>query len=151
MPKVKVFNNQDYKDSDYRSLLFQALEQKCNKLIFEGASIKSANIRIYDIKISNEDFETFKKSEKANRLLFLNYEKVKKEKIDKYDLLKKKLDYCLFDVKSYKKLIENIDEFTYCGATNELQVFEKRYLKSNGYSKALYRARLQEFSKIDCK
>lgn len=151
MPKIKVFNNQDYKDSDYKEILISQIEKKCNTINVNGATVKSANIRIYDIKISNEDFELFKKSDKANRLLFLRYEKSKKEKVDKYNLLKKKLDYCLFDVKSYKKLIENIDEFTYCGATNELQVFEKRYLKSNGYTKSLYRARFQEFIKIDCK
>lgn len=151
MPKIKVFNKDDFKDSDYKEVLISQIEKKCKGTNVNGAIIRSANIRIYDITISNEDFELFKKSDKANRLLFLRYEKSKKEKIDKYNLLKKKLDYCLFDVKSYKKLIDNIDEFTYCGATNELQVFEKRYLKSNGYTKSLYRARLQDFMKIDCK
>ena len=33
---------------------------------------------------------------------------------------------------------------------NSLKVLEKRYLKGKGYTKALYRARSQEFNKVKC-
>lgn len=150
MPKKQEFNIKNYNDRDFRNLLSSELEAKAKKVTISGAKIKSQNFRIWDIEISNEDLEKFKNSKKASDLLLAKYKIDYNEKKIRYDRLKARCDFCLHDVKPYQKLIKNIEEFTYCGATTELEAFAKRYIYSNGYTKALYRARSQEFSKIKC-
>lgn len=149
MPKIQEFNIGMYSNSDIVGVIEKEMMSNIKNMKYHGATITISS-RWNQVKISNEDLEIFKKSPLAERLLYDKYKVDKKEKIDKYVKLKAKCDYCLYDVKSYLKLIENIDEFSYCGATTELQVFEKRYIKSNGYTRAIYRARAQEFSKIKC-
>lgn len=150
MINPKEFNMEEINDNQFREVLMNELEAKMKRTTYHGASKKTVTIRMWDIDISDEDFKKFKESDKAYELLHAKYNKKKKETVNKFKKLKEKCDYCLHDVKPYKKLIENIDEFTYCSATTELEMFEKRYMKSNGYTKAVYRARLQAFNKIEC-
>lgn len=150
MPKIQEFSLENYHANDYKILLASELENKAKKVSFMGAVMKNPRVQSWSIVISDEDMDTFKASKKAKDLLLLKYKKDKKEKTYTYNKLKAKCDFCLHDVKSYQILVQNIEEFTYCGATSELEVFEKRYMKSKGYTKALYRARSQEFNKIKC-
>jgi len=137
-------------DNKFKSILINEIENKMKKCSVSGATPKRSNCRIWDINISDEDFEQFKKSDKAYNLLLKDYKKQFKDKVTKYKDLKAKLDFCLSDVKPYLKLIDNIDKFTYCGAITELEAFNKRYLNTRAVSKAVYRARLQQFNKMEC-
>jgi len=149
MPKIKEFDLSSYTDSQYRSILIEGLQKKLKTLSVHGAKAKDGS-RIWGIEISDEDFAAFKNSDKAKSLLRKEYEQKVAEAKESYAKLKKKLDFCLKDVKSYTKLCEVLDDFTYCGAIEELQTFEKRYLQGNSPSKAVYRARLKDYYKIDC-
>lgn len=147
MPKIEPFNIDNYNDNSYKAIMLKELEKKIKKVSFHGMT---ATVRLWGSNISNEDLEKFKNSPESIKLLEKHYKEELEQKKKKYNQLKEKCDFCLHDVKPYKKLLENIDSFTYCGATTELEAFEKRYIKSKGYTKAKFRARAQEFSKIKC-
>jgi len=57
---------ENYNDIDFKNLLISGLETKSNKVAFFGASIKSGNCKIWNIEISDEDFEIFKKIKKKH-------------------------------------------------------------------------------------
>lgn len=150
MPKIQEFNIKNYGEYEIKELLKNELVEKANKINFHGATMKFESRWNSNLSISKEDIEKFKTSSICLKLLKKKYEEDKQNKIEIYEELRTKLDYCLFDVKPYLKLCEAIDEFTYCGATNELDIFKNRYLKGKGYTRAKYRARREEFSKIKC-
>lgn len=153
-PIKKDFNFKEYGRGDAHKILKKMLIEKMALVNIYGSKIDEKNLenslRYCSITISEEDMESFMHSEKFKKECENLYKESFKLKKEKYEKLKEKLDYCLHDVKPYRKLIENIGEFTYCGAISELEDLEKRYLKSKGYTKAVYRGRLQQFSKVDC-
>ena len=148
MPKVQEFSLDLFSEDDVRKVLEKELKQKLLKVSHKGMSV--AALRWIDTIVSEEDLAAFMESKECESALQKQYKADIAEKKAKYDSLRKKLDYCLHDVKSYNALVKVIDEFTYCGAISELQVLETRYLRGNGYTKAKYRARAQEFNKIQC-
>lgn len=140
--KIDIFNVED--------ALKELIKEKMKGVSVYGAKAIDPYLSVGKIDISEEYLSSFKKSNVFKKICKSKYEKSIADKKARYSTLRLKLDFCLNDVKSYQKLLINIDEFSYCGAITELEAFEKRYLKSNGYTKALYRARAQEFSKIKC-
>lgn len=145
--KVNSFNIDDF---NVIGVIKDELKNKMKDVSFYGVKAKDPYISVSNIHISDEDIVGFKNSNVFEKICKEIYRKSIADKKAKYLKLKSKLDFCLNDVKPYQKLITNIEEFSYCGAISELEAFEKRYLKSSGYTKSLYRARLQEFSKIKC-
>jgi len=61
-----------------------------------------------------------------------------------------KCDAVLYDVRSYPKFREALDEMDYCKAETEMDDLLKRYIKGSAPSKAVYRARVAKFSKMVC-
>ena len=152
MPKVTPFNIED----GYRYILQKILEEQVKE--------KSKKINIYGVKITSyptysntgfkqltqEEYEDLIKNEDVLKLLEKHQEQQKKEKIKKYEEVRVKGDFVLFDYKPFVNLIKVIDEFSYCGATSEIENMIKSQTKGTSYLKAIYRARLQEFNKIKC-
>lgn len=149
MPKIQEFNIEDYNQYHYSELIIKELNKKMNEVEFMGAR-PSRGVSTWGHTLSESEVLEFSKTKVAKDLLKQYYEQEKQAKIEKYEKLKAKLDYCLRDVKPYQKLIANIEEFTYCGATTELEKMNDKYLKGYASSKSVYRARQQEFSKIKC-
>ena len=152
MPKVTPFNIKD----GYRYILQKILEDQVKE--------KSKKINIYGVKITSyptysntsfnqltqEEYEDLIKNEDVLKLLEKHQEQQKKEKIKKYEEIRAKGDFILFDYKPFVNLIKVIDEFSYCGATTEIENMIKTQTKGKSYLKAVYRARFQEFNKIKC-
>ena len=152
MPKVTPFKIED----GYRYVLQKILEEKIKE--------KSKKINIYGVEITSystysntsfkqltqEEYEELIKNEYVLKLLEKHHEQQKKEKIKKYEEIRTKGDFVLFDYKPFVNLIKVIDEFSYCGATSEIENMIKTQTKGTSYLKAVYRARLQEFNKIKC-
>ena len=152
MPKVTPFNIED----GYRYILQKILEEQVKE--------KSKKINIYGVEITSystysntsfkqltqEEYEELIKKEDVLKLLEKHHEQQKKEKIKKYKEIRAKGDFILFDYKPFINLIKVIDEFSYCGATAEIENMIKAKTKGTSYLKAVYRARLQEFNKIKC-
>jgi len=157
MPKIKEFNIENYSKYDINEFVKKNLKEKAEKLAKEVSffgikftgSISTCNY--YACVISDEEIELLKIDIKFIKKLKEHHEKEKNKKVEKFNKLKLKTDYCLSDVKPYQKLLKILDEVTYCIAIDELEKIEKTYLKSNSSSKALYRSRASEYNKIECK
>ena len=101
-------------------------------------------------KLSNEEYQELIKKDSIIDLLKQHYETQKAEKIKKYEALRARGDAILYDFKPYINIIKAIDEFSYCGASSEIEALLKKQTKGASYTKAVYRARSQEFNKIKC-
>ncbi len=97
----------------------------------------------YDIDTDNLSAKTIKQ---CNRLFTIRMEAKNKVVVD----LLAKCDAVLFDVKSYPKFKEALFEMDLCKAETEMDDLLKRYIRGTAPSKAIYRARLQKFYKIQC-
>lgn len=152
MPKSQQFNIEDgYKDI-LNKIIKKQVQDECMKINIHGVcitSFASYDNASYKVLTDGEYQELIKKDEIID-LLKQHYETQKAEKIKKYESLRARGDVILYDFKPYINLIKAIDEFSYCGASNEIESLLKKQTKGSSYTKAVYRARSQEYSKIKC-
>ena len=152
MPKAQPFNIEDgYKDILHK-ILKEQVQDECMKINIHGVGITSFSSydnASYKVLTDGEYQELIKKDSIID-LLKQHYETEKVEKIKKYEALRARGDAILYDFKPYINLIKAIDEFSYCGASNEIGVLLIKQTKGTSYTKAVYRARSQEFNKIKC-
>lgn len=152
MPKTQQFNIEDgYKDV-LQNILKKQVQEECMKINILGVHI--ASFASYDNTsykhLSKEEYQELIKKDEIIDLLKQHYETQKAEKIKKYEALRARGDAILYDFKPYINLIKAIDEFSYCGASSEIEALLKKQTKGTSYTKAVYRARSQEFNKIKC-
>ena len=152
MPKAQPFNIEDgYKDI-LNKIIKKKVQEECMKIDILGVHITS--FAIYDNtnykQLSSEEYNELIKKDSIIDLLKQHYETQKAEKIKKYEALRARGDAILYDFKPYINLIKAIDEFSYCGASSEIETMIKKQTKGTSYTKAVYRARSQEFNKIKC-
>ena len=152
MPKAQPFNIEDgYKDI-LQNILKKQVQEECMKINILGVYITS--FATYDNtsykQLSSEEYNELIKKDSIIDLLKQHYETQKAEKIKKYEALRARGDAILYDFKPYINLIKAIDEFSYCGASSEIEIMIKKQTKGTSYTKAVYRARSQEFNKIKC-
>ena len=152
MPKAQPFNIEDgYKDV-LNKIIKKQVHEECMKINIHGVCISS--FASYDNTsykaLSEEKYQELIKKDEIIDLLKQHYEIQKEEKIKRYESLRARGDAILYDFKPYINLIKAIDEFSYCGASNEIEALLKKQTKGSSYTKAIYRARSQEFSKIKC-
>ena len=152
MPKVQQF---DIKDG-YKSILQKILEEEVKKEalkinIFEiGISSFSNYDNVNYKQLTDEQYNELITKDSIINLLKKHYEDQKEKKIKEYESLRARGDAILYDFKPYVNLIKAIDEFSYCGASSEIKKILDKQTKGSSYTKAVYRARSQEFSKIKC-
>ena len=152
MPKAQPFNIEDgYKDI-LQNILKTQVQEECMKINILGVHITSFSIydNISYKQLSSEEYNELIKKDSIIDLLKQHYETEKAEKIKKYEALRARGDAILYDFKPYINLIKAIDEFSYCGASSEIGALLIKQTKSTSYTKAVYRARSQEFNKIKC-
>ena len=101
-------------------------------------------------QLSSEEYNELIKKDSIIDLLKQHYETEKAEKIKKYEALRARGDAILYDFKPYINLIKAIDEFSYCGASLEIGALLIEQTRGTSHTKAVYRARSQEFNKIKC-
>ena len=152
MPKTQPFNIEDgYKDV-LQNILKKQVQEECIKINILGVHITS--FASYDNthykQLSSEEYNELIKKDSIIDLLKQHYETQKAEKIKKYEALRARGDAILYDFKPYIYLIKAIDEFSYCGASSEIKKILDKQTKGTSYTKAVYRARSQEFNKIRC-
>ena len=152
MPKAQPFNIEDgYKDI-LQNILKKQVQEECMKINILGVCITS--FAIYDNtnykQLSSEEYNELIKKDSIIDLLKQHYETQKAEKIRIYESLRARGDAILYDFKPYINLIKAIDEFSYCGASSEIETMINKQTKGTSYAKAVYRARRQEFNKIKC-
>ena len=152
MPKAQPFNIEDgYKDI-LQNILKKQLQEECMKINILGVRITS--FATYDNtsykQLSSEEYNELIKKDEIIDLLKQHYETEKVEKIKKYEALRARGDAILYDFKPYIDIIKAIDEFSYCGASSEIEALLIKQTKGTSYTKAVYRARSQEFNKIKC-
>ena len=152
MPKAQPFNIEDgYKDI-LQNILKKQVQEECMKINILGVCITS--FATYDNanykQLSSEEYNELIKKDSIIDLLKQHYETEKAEKIKKYEAFRARGDAILYDFKPYINLIKAIDEFSYCGASSEIEALLKKQTKGTSYTKAVYRARSQEFNKIKC-
>ena len=152
MPKAQPFNIEDgYKDI-LNEIIKKQVQDECMKINILGVHITS--FAAYDNtsykQLSSEEYNELIKKDEIIDLLKQHYETQKAEKIKKYEALRARGDAILYDFKPYINLIKAIDEFSYCGASSEIETMIKKQTKGTSYTKAVYRARSQEFNKIKC-
>ena len=152
MPKSQQFNIEDgYKDILNR-IIKKQVQDECMKINIHGVCITSfptydnANYKA----LTEDEYQELIKKDEIIDLLKQNYETQKAEKIRIYEALRARGDAILYDFKPYINLIKAIDEFSYCGASNEIEALLRKQTKGTSYTKAVYRARSQEYSKIKC-
>ena len=152
MPKAQPFNIEDGYRSILQNILKKKVQEECMKINILGVCITS--FATYDNtnykQLSSEEYNELIKKDSIIDLLKQHYETEKAEKIKKYEALRARGDAILYDFKPYINLIKAIDEFSYCGASNEIETLLKKQTKGTSYTKAVYRARSQEYSKIKC-
>lgn len=152
MPKAQPFNIEDGYRYVLQNILEKQVQEECMKINILGVHI--ASFASYDNtsyrELTEEEYQELIKKDEIIDLLKQNYEEQKEEKIKKYEALRAKSDFILYDYKPYITLIKTIDEFSYCGASSEIETMLKRQTKGTSYTKAVYRARAQEFNKIKC-
>ena len=152
MPKAQQFNIEDgYKDI-LNKIIKKQVQEECLKINIHGVCISSfANYDNANYKqLSEEEYQKLIKKDEIIDLLRQHYEAQKAEKIKLYEALRARGDAILYDFKPYINLIKAIDEFSYCGASSEIGVLLIKQTKGASYTKAVYRARSQEFNKIKC-
>ena len=152
MPKAQPFNIEDgYKDI-LQNILKKQVQEECIKINIHGVGITSFSNydNIIYKQLSEENYQELIKKDSIIDLLKQHYETEKAEKIKKYEALRARGDAILYDFKPYINLIKAIDEFSYCGASSEIEALLKKQTKGTSYTKAVYRARSQEFNKIKC-
>ena len=152
MPKAQQFNIEDgYKDI-LQNILKKQVQEECMKINILGVHITSfANYDYTSYKeLSSEEYNELIKKDSIIDLLKQHYETQKAEKIKKYEALRARGDAILYDFKPYINLIKAIDEFSYCGASSEIETMINKQTKGTSHTKAVYRARSQEFNKIKC-
>ena len=152
MPKAQPFNIKDgYKDI-LNKIIKKQIQEECMKININGVYITS--FASYDNtnykQLSEEEYQELIKKDEIIDLLKQHYETQKAEKIRVYEALRARGDAILYDFKPYINVIKAIDEFSYCGASNEIEALLKKQTKGSSYTKAVYRARSQEFNKIKC-
>lgn len=152
MPKAQPFSMEDgYKDI-LNKIIKKQVQDECMKINIHGVHITS--FATYDNasykQLSSEEYNELIKKDSIIDLLKQHYETQKAEKIKKYEALRARGDAILYDFKPYINIIKAIDEFSYCGASSEIETMIKKQTKGTSYTKAVYRARLQEFNKIKC-
>ena len=152
MPKAQPFNIEDGYRDILNNILKKQVQEECMKINILGVHITS--FAIYDNtnykQLSSEEYNELIKKDSIIDLLKQHYETQKAEKIKKYEALRARGDAILYDFKPYINLIKAIDEFSYCGASSEIETMIKKQTKGTSYTKAVYRARSQEFNKIKC-
>ena len=121
--------------------------RKLSKILMEVK--KKVKVGVSTLELDEFAQELIKKDSIID-LLKQNYETEKVEKIKKYEALRARGDAILYDFKPYIYLIKAIDEFSYCGASSEIKKILDKQTKGTSYTKAVYRARSQEFNKIKC-
>ena len=152
MPKAQPFNIEDgYKDI-LNKIIKKQVQDECMKINIHGVCISSfANYDNANYKVlSDEEYQELIKKDEIIDLLKQHYETNKEEKIIRYESLRARGDAILYDFKPYINLIKAIDEFSYCGASSEIEAILKKQTKGTSCTKAVYRARSQEYSKIKC-
>ena len=152
MPKAQQFNIEDgYKDI-LNKIIKKQVQEECMKINIHGVCI--ASFPTYDNanykKLTEEEYKELIKKDEIIDLLKQHYETQKAEKIKEYESLRARGDVILYDFKPYIYLIKAIDEFSYCGASSEIKKILDKQTKGTSYTKAVYRARSQEYSKIKC-
>ena len=152
MPKAQPFNIEDgYKDI-LNKIIKKQVQDECMKINIHGVCITSfptydnANYK----KLTEEEYQELIKKDEIIDLLKQHYETKKAEKIRVYEALRARGDAILYDFKPYINVIKAIDEFSYCGASSEIEALLKKQTKGTSYTKAVYRARSQEYNKIKC-
>ena len=152
MPKTQPFNIEDGHRDILQNILKKQVQEECMKINIHGVHITSfANYDNTNYKqLSEEEYQELIKKDEIIDLLKQHYETQKAEKIRVYEALRARGDAILYDFKPYINVIKAIDEFSYCGASNEIEALLKKQTKGSSYTKAVYRARSQEFNKIKC-
>ena len=152
MPKAQPFKIEDGHRDILNKILKKQVQDECMKINILGVHITSfANYDNTSYKqLSEEEYPELIKKDEIIDLLKQHYETQKAEKIKKYEALRARGDAILYDFKPYINLIKAIDEFSYCGASSEIEALLKKQTKGTSYTKAVYRARSQEFNKIKC-
>ena len=152
MPKAQPFNIEDGYRDILNNILKKQVQEECMKINILGVHITS--FAFYDNtsykQLSSEEYNELIKKDSIINLLKQHYETQKAEKIKKYEALRARGDAILYDFKPYINLIKAIDEFSYCGASSEIEALLRKQTKGTSYTKAVYRARSQEFNKIKC-
>ena len=152
MPKAQPFNIEDGYRDILNKIIIKQVQEECMKINIHGVCI--ASFPTYDNasykKLTEEEYKELIKKDEIIDLLKQHYESQKEEKIRNYEALRARGDAILYDFKPYIKLIEAIDAFSYCGASSEISTLLKKQTKGTSYTKAVYRARSQEYSKIKC-
>ena len=152
MPKAQPFTIKDGYKEILNKIIKKQVQDECMKINIHGVCITS--FPTYDNvnykALTEEEYQELIKKDEVIDLLKQQYEAQKAEKIRLYTDLRARGDAILYDFKPYIKLIKAIDEFSYCGASNEIQSLLKKQTKGTSYTKAVYRARSQEFNKIKC-
>lgn len=142
MPKAQPFNIEDGYEDILNKILKKQVQDECMKINIHGVcitSFASYDNASYKVLTDGEYQELIKKDEIID-LLKQHYETQKAEKIKKYESLRARGDVILYDFKPYINLIKAIDEFSYCGASNEIESLLKKQTKGSSYTKAVYRA-----------
>ena len=152
MPKAQPFNIEDGYKNILNKIIKKQVQDECMKINIHGVCISSfsrfdsTNYKV----LSEEEYNELIKKDEIIDLLKQDYETQKAEKIRIYEALRARGDAILYDFKPYINVIKAIDEFSYCGASNEIEALLKKQTKGSSYTKAVYRARSQEYSKIKC-
>lgn len=152
MPKAQPFNIEDGYIDILNKIIKKQVQDECMKINIHGvcitsfASYDNANYKT----LTKEEYQELIKKDEIIDLLKQNYETQKSEKIRVYEALRARGDSILYDFKPYIYLIKAIDEFSYCGASSEIKKILDKQTKGTSYTKAVYRARSQEFNKIKC-
>ena len=152
MPKAQPFNIEDGYKNVLNKIIKEQVQDECMKINIHGVCISSfsrfdsTNYKV----LSEEEYQELIKKDEIIDLLKQHYETQKAEKIRVYEALRARGDAILYDFKPYINVIKAIDEFSYCGASNEIEALLKKQTKGSSYTKAVYRARSQEFNKIKC-
>ena len=152
MPKAQPFNIEDGYKNILNKIIKKQVQDECMKINIHGVCISSfsrfdsTNYKV----LSEEEYNVLIKKDEIIDLLKQHYETQKAEKIRIYEDLRARGDAILYDFKPYINLIKEIDEFSYCGASSEIEIIINKQTKGTSYTKAVYRARKQEFNKIKC-
>ena len=152
MPKAQPFTIKDGYKEILNKIIIKQIQEECMKINIHGVCISS--FASYDRtnykELSEEEYNELIKKDSIIDLLKQHYETQKAEKIRIYEALRARGDAILYDFKPYINIIKAIDEFSYCGASSEIETMIKKQTKGISYAKAVYRARSQEFNKIKC-
>ena len=152
MPKAQPFTIKDGYKEILNKIIKKQVQDECMKINIHGVCITS--FPTYDNvnykALTEEEYQELIKKDEVIDLLKQHYEAQKEEKIRLYTALRARGDAILYDFKPYIYLIKAIDEFSYCGASSEIKKILDKQTKGTSYTKAVYRARSQEFNKIKC-